>query len=135
MFVDDDVEVAFPPLPLPLDWSSRMAVSGMSSMMSPPAIDGMAAAKIARSVKTVTRRKGRLATEEDIDDHLPLRGTVRPLDGCSASSPYAWLAGEDSHGRQIVSPAPERPTARSMPTRPGEGSGGPAFPAALQREA
>src|SRR5438552_18963251 len=60
MFVDEDVDVALPPLPLPLDWSSRIPVSGMSSMMSPPAIDGMAAETSAMTVKTETPRKRRL---------------------------------------------------------------------------
>src|SRR5437879_1083723 len=57
MFVDEDVDVLFPPLPLPLDWSSRIAVPGTSSVMSAPATVGSKAARIAAAAMSSTRER------------------------------------------------------------------------------
>src|SRR5438477_8078662 len=100
MFVDEDVDVALPPLPLPLDWSSRIPVSGMSSMMSPPAIDGMAADTSAMTVKTATPRKRRL-----MDAGIPCPPFAQDVESFKLAS-CGWLAGESSHERQFVFPAP-----------------------------
>src|SRR5436309_2634564 len=85
MFVDEDVDVALPPLPLPLDWSSRIPVSGMSSMMSPPAIDGMAADTSAITVKTVTPRKRRL-----MDAGIPCPPFAQDVESPSSRPAVGW---------------------------------------------
>src|SRR5438876_1617200 len=100
MFVDEDVDVVLPPLPPPLDWSSRIPVSGMRSMMSPPAIDGMAADTSAMTVKTVTPTKRRL-----MDAGIPCP-PLRKTSSRFTLASCGWLAGESSHERQFVFPAP-----------------------------
>src|SRR5205814_8347517 len=98
MFVDEDVDVALPPLPLPLDWSSRIPVSGMTSMMSPPAIDGMAADTSAMTVKPVTPRKRRL-----MDAGIPCPPCAQDVESFQlASSP--WLVGSSTPERRFVFP-------------------------------
>src|SRR5439155_20201304 len=117
MFVDEDVDVALPPLPLPLDWSRRIPVSGMSSMMSPTASDGMAADTSAMTVKTVTPRKRRL-----MDAGIPCPPFAQDVESLKLAS-CGWLAGErvlasassspQRHGDRQQGPCPRRrPRAR-----------------------
>src|SRR5437870_3450817 len=83
MFVDDDVDLLFPPLPLPLDWSSKIAVPGTSSVMSPRAIAGI---RIATSTPA-TQSDRRLPTDLDMCrppgvELTSLRWARRPRDLC-----------------------------------------------------
>jgi hypothetical protein len=55
MFVDDEVEVLLPPLPLPLLWSKRTAVPGTSSVMSPPS-EMLGSANVSRRAHSNTAR-------------------------------------------------------------------------------
>src|SRR2546421_8549044 len=80
MFVDDDVDLLFPPLPLPLDWSSKIAVPGTSSVMSPRAIAGI---RIATSTPA-TQSDRRLPTDLDMCRPPGGRIDVAPL-GAEAS--------------------------------------------------
>src|SRR5437763_495309 len=87
MFVELEVDFTLPPLPLPLDWSSKIAVSGTSSMMSPPSAAG-----------TKTRQAAAIANRPA---HRENRFTSPSLVG--ASDPPGALPGR----RYIASPCSE----------------------------
>src|SRR2546421_1631345 len=88
MFVALDVDFELPPLPLPDDWSSKIAVPGMSSVTSPRAIAGR---PIAADTAT-TQRSSRLPNDLDMCPS-PRVDCVRSALGARGPETYANCEG------------------------------------------